>query len=104
MRWRPIVVDVLLMVVIWTVVLGMLRQWRLRVAAAASGSGRRSYRLQIVASLTATAGITWLLVWFITDTLGPQWLHTLSAEAALTFVAVGAVVFGYAGWIGDRER
>jgi hypothetical protein len=104
MRWRPIVVDVILMVVVWTAVLGMLRQWRARVDAGRSGPGRRSYRLQIVASITATVGITWLLVWFITDTVRPHWLHTLSAGAALIFVAVAAFVFGYAGWVGNPGR
>jgi hypothetical protein len=31
---------------------------------------------------------------------GPQWLHALSAPAALIFIAVGAALAGYASWLG----
>jgi len=60
----------------------------------------RSRRLHEAAALAAMIGVTCFIAWFITDDTGPYWLHTLSVPAALAFIAVGAVVAGYAAWIG----
>jgi len=45
-------------------------------------------------------GVTWFSVWLITDPTGPDWLHSLALPAAVLFIAVGAIVAGYAGWVG----
>ena len=60
----------------------------------------RSRRLHEAAAIAATIGVTCFFAWFITGATGPRWLHTLSVPAALAFIAAGAVVAGYAGWIG----
>jgi hypothetical protein len=100
MRWTPIIVDVAITVIVWAAVLGFLRQRRARMAVTASPEARRSRRLHEVAAIAAMIGVTCLLAWFMTDAIGAHWLHALSAPAALTFLAVGAVVAGYAGWLG----
>ena len=45
-------------------------------------------------------GVTWFVAWLVSDVVAPHWLHTLSLPAALIFIAVGAVLAGYAGWVG----
>ena len=60
----------------------------------------RSHRLHTVAVLSVTVGVTWFIAWLMSDTIGSHWLHTLSLPAALIFIAVGAGVAGYAGWVG----
>jgi len=42
----------------------------------------------------------WFMAWFVSDAIGPQWLHSLSLPAALLFIAIGAGLSGYAGWVG----
>jgi hypothetical protein len=44
-------------------------------------------------------GVTWFMAWLIGDAIGPHWMHTLALPATLIFIAVGAVLSGYAGWI-----
>jgi hypothetical protein len=75
MRWRPIIPDVALTVVVWTLLLWLLRTQRARMGDAPSP-------------------------WLMTDTTGPHWLHSLSLPASLLFLAIGAIAAGYAGWIG----
>ena len=51
-----------------------------------SFSARRAERQRAaVAAISATAGVTWFVAWFISDARGPRWLHTLSLPAALLF-------------------
>ena len=70
-----------------------------------SFSARRAERPRAaVAAISATAGVTWFVAWFISDVLGPRWLHTLSLPAALLFSAAGAVLSGYAGWVSGTTR
>jgi hypothetical protein len=45
-------------------------------------------------------GVTWFSAWLMTDAGGPYWLHAFSAPTALVFIAVGAAIAGYAGWLG----
>jgi len=100
MRWSPVVVDVAVAVVMWVAVLRLLRGRRARLAADASPRARRSHRLHTTASLVVAVGVTWFFVWLATDGLGPAWLHAASLPVALVFIAGGAAVSGYAGWIG----
>ncbi len=100
MRWTPIILDLVLAAFLWAAVLALLRQRRARLAATASPAEARSARLQEVAALATTIGVTWFLAWFVTATTGPSWLHLLSVRAAILFIVVGAVVAGYAGWVG----
>ncbi len=100
MRWPSIILTVALAIAIWTAVLRLVRQRRARVAANPSPREMRSYRLHTVALISATVGVTWFFAWLITDATGPHWLHTLSLPAALIFIAAGAVLSGYAGWVG----
>jgi len=57
-------------------------------------------RLHTAASISVAVGVTWFIAWFVSDAIGPQWLHSLSLPTALVFIAAGAVLAGYAGWIG----
>lgn len=98
MRWT--ILDIAVTVVVWGAVLATMRKRRARMAANPSPEELRSRRLHEVAAMAAMIGVTWFVAWFITDATGPQWLHTLSVPAALAFIVVGAVVAGYAAWIG----
>jgi hypothetical protein len=84
----------------WLAVLWTLRRRRARLAADPSPREMRSYRLGAGAAICAMAGVTWFVAWLVSDALGPHWLHTLSLPPALILIAVGAVLAGYAGWIG----
>ena len=100
MRWRPILFDLVVAILLWTVVLVSTRQRRLRVAADPSPQRMRGYRLHTAALISVAVGITWFMAWLVSDAIGPQWLHYLSLPAALFFIALGAAVSGYAGWVG----
>ncbi len=95
MRWAPIVIALACTISAWTGVPCVLRQWR--------GREGRSYRLQAGAMICVSVGITWFSVWLVTDAMGPHWLHTLSLPATLIFIGVGAVLSGYAGWVGGAR-
>jgi hypothetical protein len=100
MRWPPIIFDVALTVLVWAAVLMALRQRRARMAVLSSPDAVRSRHLHEAAAIAATIGVTCFFAWFITGSAGPRWVHTLSVPAALAFIAAGAVVAGYAGWVG----
>ena len=100
MRWRPILFDLAVVIVMWTIVLVFTRQRRLRVAADPSPRRMRGHRLHTAALISVAVGFTWFIAWFVSDAIGPQWLHSLSLPTALVFIAAGAVLAGYAGWIG----
>ena len=100
MRWSPIIFDLVLIIALWVAVLWVVRQRGARVAANPSPRAVRGQRLYTVAVLCVAVGVTWFVGWLITDSSGPQWLHTLSLPGALAFIAVGALVAGYAGWVG----
>jgi len=100
MRWPPVLFDLAIVILMWTVVLWLIRQRRLRVAANPSPRRVQGYRLHTAASISVAVGVTWFIAWFVSDTNGPQWLHSLSLPAALLFIAVGAALSGYAGWVG----
>ncbi len=100
MRWRAITLTVALALAMWTAVLGILGQRRARVAADPSPREVRSYRLHTAATISATVGVTWFFAWFITDAVGPHWLHTLSLLAAVILLALASVLSGYAAWVG----
>ena len=104
MRWPPILLDLALVIAVWTVVLATLRQQRARATASRSRRVVRSARAQTVAAISATAGVTWFVAWFISDAIGPRWLYTLSLPAGLRFIAAGAVLSGYAGWVNGTTR
>jgi len=86
MRWLPFIGEVAILIACWAAVLWSLGR-------------RRSNRLHTRAAISAMVGATWFVVWLISDATGPHWLHTLSLPAALIFIAAGAVLAGYAGWM-----
>ncbi len=100
MRWRSVILDVALMVAVWTIVLRLVHHRRARMAADASPHAVLGYRVHTAAAIAAMVGVTWFSVWLITDTIGPHWLHSLSLLAALLFITIGGVLAGYAGWVG----
>jgi hypothetical protein len=100
MRWPPVLFDLAVAIAMWTVVLRLIRQRRMRVAADPSPRRVRGYRLHTAASISVTVGITWFIAWLVSDAIGPQWLHSLSLPAALLFIVIGAGLSGYAGWVG----
>ena len=99
MRWPPVLLDLAVVITMWTVVLVLIRQRRKRIAADPSSRRMRGYRLHAAASISVAVGVTWFIAWFVSDAIGPQWLHSLSPPAALVFIAAGAVLAGCAGWI-----
>jgi hypothetical protein len=100
MRWRSIILDLALMVAVWTVVLRLVHRRRARMSADASPRALLGYRVHAAAAISAMVGVTGFSAWLITDTIGPHWLHSLSLLAALLFIAIGGVLAGYAGWLG----
>ena len=94
------ILDIALTVLMWVAVLTVLRRRRARMAADPSPAQARGLRLHEVAALSATIGVTWFFGWLVTDTTGPPWLHVMAVRAALAFIAVGAGVAAYAGWVG----
>ena len=102
MRWSPILLDVVVVIVVWTAVLRLERQLHARVAADPSPREARSYHLDSAALLCATAGFTFFIAWLVTDALGPHWLHTLARPGAAILIAVGAALAGGAAWVRAR--
>ncbi len=100
MRWPPVLLEVALTIALWIAVLWLLRVRRVRMGDSLSARAVRGHRLHTAAAITATVGVTWFVAWFLTDALGPHWLHILALPAAVLFLAVGAVLAGCAGWIG----
>ena len=100
MRLPPVLLEVALTIALWVAVLWLLRVRRGRMGDSPSPRVVRGHRLHIAAAITATVGVTWFVAWLLTDAAGPHWLHILSLPAAALFLAVGAVLAGYAGWIG----
>jgi len=100
MRWSSIILDLTLVIALWAVVLWIIRQRGARIAANPSPRAVWGQRLYTEAVLFVTVGATWFVAWLITDALGPDWLHTVSLPAALVLIAVGALLAGYAGWVG----
>jgi len=100
MRWRPILFDLAVVILLWTVVLVSTRRRRLRAAADPSPRRMRGYRLHAAALISVAVGVTCFVTWLVSDAIGPQWLHSLSLPAALLFIALGAALSGYAGWVG----
>jgi hypothetical protein len=100
MRWRSIILDLALMVVVWTVVLRLVHRRRPRMAADASPRAVLGYRVHTAAAISAMVGVTWFSAWLISDATGPHWLHSLSLPATVVFLAAGAILAGYAGWTG----
>jgi len=101
MRWHPILFDLAVVIVMWTLVLVFARQRRLRVAADPSPRRMRGYRLHTAAaSLSVAVGVTWFIARFVSDANGPPWSHSPSLPAALVFIAAGAVLARYGGWVG----
>jgi len=103
MKWPSVLfnlADLAVVIVMWTLVLMLMRQRRRCVATDPSPRRMRGYRLHTAASISVAVGVTWFIAWFVSDAIGPQWLHSLSLPAALVCIAAGAVLAGYAGWIG----
>jgi hypothetical protein len=97
----PIVVDVAVVIVMWTAVLTALHRRR-RVTAAASAHDRRSERLMSAAGICATIGVTLLVLGLMMDSAGMRELLTVSQWAAPIAIGAGAVLSGYAAWVKRR--
>ena len=91
MRWRSILFDLAVVILLWTVVLVATRQRRLRVVADPSPQRMRGYRLHTAALISVAVGVTWFIAWLASDGMGLQWLHSLSLPAALLFIALGSL-------------
>jgi hypothetical protein len=94
MKPTPTVVTVFLTAVVWVAVLRMLRRRRARPDADVAARTLRSDRLHNAGVICAAVGFTWFSVWLITDSEAANWLHAVSAPAALVFIALGGVVGG----------
>lgn len=103
MRWPSLLLTGGLNLAIWTLVLRVVHLRRPSGAADPAPGAMRGYRAYTAAAIAATTGITWFSVWLITDAIGPHWVHSLSLLAALLFIAIGAVVAGYAGWVAGPD-
>lgn len=99
MRLAPIAVDVAIMTVMWSGILLFIRRRRAQMPNDPSPREVRGYRLHNTGVIFAAVGVTFFVAWLITDAAGPGWLHVVSAPAALLFIAVGAALAGYAGWL-----
>lgn len=99
MRWTPIVLDVAIMIVMWAAVLRLTARRRAQMLPNSLPHKVRGYRYQSAAMISAAIGVTSFVSWLVTDTVGPDWLHAVSAPAALLFIAAAAVSAGYAGWL-----
>jgi hypothetical protein len=97
----PILVDVAVVIVMWTAVLTTLRRQN-RGTAAASAQDRRSARLMSAAGISASVGVTLLVIGLMTDSVGTPSLHMLIQWAAVTAIGGGAVLSGYAAWVKER--
>ena len=101
MRRIPILVDVAVVIVMWTAVLTTLRH-HTRGTAAASAQDRRSARLMSAAGICASVGATLLVVGLMTDSVGMPSLHMLIQWAAVMAIGGGAVLSAYATWVKGR--
>ena len=99
MRWTPILLDVALVIAVWTAVFWQRRHLRARVVADHSPRKVRSYHLDSAALLCVAVGFTSFIAWLITDAVGPHWLHTLLEPAVVILIAMGAALSGCAAWI-----
>jgi hypothetical protein len=95
MKWQTF--DVAIAVLMWAAVLRIIREDRLRLAI--SEAERRSRWLIGAAAVSATVGVTSLMVWFITDRMARVWVHDLSEVATVAFIATAVLLAGYGGWI-----
>ena len=96
---RSTIVTFVLTAAVWMLIPWAMRLRRARMSAAPSLREVRGYHLHNIAVTSVVVGVTWFSAWLMTDA-GPQWLHALAAPAALIFIAVGALLAGYAGWLG----
>ncbi len=101
MRPTHTILNFALTAVLWIAVLWAIRQRRARMAANPSPRELRGNLLHNVGTVTAMVGVTSFFAWLMTD-VGPDWLHALSAPAALIFIAVGAALIGYGSWLGGE--
>ncbi len=99
-RWPPLLFTVALTIAVWIVVLWFVRLRRIRMGPAPAPRAVRGYRGHTLAAITTAVGVTWFSLWLITDPSGPAWLHSLALPAAVLFIAAGAIVAAYAGWVG----
>ncbi len=99
MRWT--ILDFAIVIALWAIVL-RIPPWSVRLTASASPREVRSHQLERGGVICAATGVTFVVVWFITDIIGLHWLHAFSRPAALTFIAGAAALSGYAAWVRTR--
>jgi hypothetical protein len=100
MKWTFL--DFAIVIAMWAAVLKVERRWRAGMATDASPREVWSYDLQRGGVISAALGVTFFIVWLISDSTGPHWLHTLSQPAALILIALSAALSGYAAWVRAR--
>src|SRR5260370_38841737 len=98
MRWRPIILDLALVVAVWALIPWLLRVQRARMGRAPALRAMRAYRVYTSAAIAASVGFSWFAASLITDATGPHWLHSLSLLARAVFFAGRAILAGYSGW------
>jgi hypothetical protein len=96
MTLPPLIIIAAWAIPLWAAVLVILRRKRARGAADASPREVQSQRLQRTAIIWATVGVTFFLVWLISDAAT---LRVLSLAAVVAFIVAGAALSGYAAWI-----
>lgn len=102
MRLLPTMQILAVAIAMWTAVVWTSRNYRARMAADSSPGEWRSYRFNRSAMICAAVGVTFFFAWLVTDTAATSWVHALSLPATVTFIAVAAVLSGYAGWVRAR--
>jgi hypothetical protein len=102
MRWTPILVDIAVVIVVWTATLALARQLRTRLTLDSSPRNVRSYHLDLAGLICATTGFTCFIAWLLTDAVGPHWLQALARPAAGILIAIAAALAGWAAWVRAR--
>lgn len=99
MRLAPILADAAIELAVWSAVLFLLHRSRAQLAAETSPSKAKGIRFRNAGLISAGAGLTLFIAWFLTESMGPGWLHASLVPAALIAIAAAAVASGYAGWL-----
>lgn len=100
MRWT-IVADVVIITAVWVAAFYAVRHGRKGVAADMPREVW-AYQLQTIGVMCAVSGVTCFVVWLLSDSTGPRWLHVLSEPVALIAIALAVPFCGYAAWVRAR--
>jgi len=96
------VVDVVIVSLVWTLALTLVRHSQSRVTTGTPGRELTAHRLQALGVFSAASGLTFFVVWLLSDSTGPRWVHALAEPASLIAIAVAAVCSGCSAWVRAR--